>query len=82
MLMDKTQINFLQYCLEEKKSLSKDNVFIDWQDFFQFCFRHSIAGLVFAGLERADRRIPQQVFFEWFSVVEGIKRQNTIVEMV
>lgn len=70
---------YIQYALDEKKPLPANLNEWDWQDFFQFCCRHSIAGIVFAGLERANRRIPQQVFFEWYPVAESIKRQNTII---
>lgn len=70
---------YIQYAVDETKPRPANLNERDWQDFFQFCYRHGIAGLVFAGLERANRRIPQQVFFKWFPVVESIKRQNTIV---
>lgn len=70
---------FIQYALGEMAPLPANLNERDWQDFFHFCRRHAIAGIVFAGLERADRRIPRQVFFEWFSVVEIIRRQNAIV---
>lgn len=70
---------YIQYALDETKPLPANLSIEDWQDLFQFCYRHSIAGIVFAGLERADRRIPKQVFFEWFSDVESIKQQNAIV---
>lgn len=69
---------YIQYALDETKSFPANLSEGDWQDFFQFCYRHSIAGIVFAGLERADRRIPQQVFFEWFSIVESTKQQNVV----
>lgn len=70
---------YIRYALDETKPLPANFNDGDWLGFFQFCHRHSIAGVVFAGLERAGRRIPQQVFFEWFSTVESIKRQNAVV---
>lgn len=70
---------YIQYALDETKSFPANLSDRDWQEFFQFCYRHGIAGVVFAGLERVDIHIPQQVFFEWFSIVEIIKQQNAIV---
>ena len=44
----------------------------------QFCYRHSIMGVVFGALERCGKRIPQEVLFEWIGVVENLKRQNAM----
>ena len=70
---------YIQYALDEKKALPANLDKGDWQDFFHFCHRHSILGVVFEGIERADRPIPQQVLLEWFSFVESTKQQNEVV---
>ncbi|MBR4924278.1 MAG: nucleotidyltransferase family protein [Prevotella sp.] len=70
---------YIQYALDERKQLPANLNEEDWQDFFQFCYSHSILGVVFAGIERADRPIPQQVLLEWFSFVESTKQQNAVV---
>lgn len=70
---------FIRYALDETKPLPDNLSEGNWQNFFQFCYIHSILGVVFAGIERADRPIPQQVFLEWLSFVESIKQQNAVV---
>ena len=72
-------IDFIKYSLEESLQVPKSFERIDWSEFFVFCCRHSIAGIALNGLERANRKIPQQVLFEWIGVVEGIKQHNTTV---
>ncbi len=70
---------YIQYALDEKKALPANLDEGDWQAFFHFCYRHSILGGVFAGIERADRPIPKQLLLEWFSFVESTKQQNEVV---
>ena len=52
---------------------------IDWEDFYEFCHRHSIAGVVLGGIDRANIRIDQKVLFEWIALSEKIKRRNEIL---
>lgn len=71
--------HFIQYSLYENAGLPEDFDKIDWTEFQKFCHRQSIMGVVFDGLERANKKIPQQVLFEWISTVQSIKNQNVIV---
>lgn len=71
--------DFIKYALDEQKPLPVCFDLIDWREFMTFCLQHGILGVVYAGLERADRRIPQIVLFEWISYVESIKHQNQTV---
>lgn len=77
-MFDKSYIDFIQYSLNEASFLS-DYDRVDWRSFKQFCHLHGIIGLVYAGLERADRKIPKDVLFEWIGAVEKLKSQNRIV---
>ena len=70
---------FIKYSLDKTQPLPANLNEGDWQDFFQFCYSHSILGVVFAGIERANRPISQQVLLEWFSFVESTKQQNAVV---
>ena len=72
-------IHFIQYSLDENAGLPENFDKIDWAELQQFCHRQSIMGVVFGGLERANKKIPQQVLFEWISTVQSIKNQNAIV---
>lgn len=70
--------DFIQYSLDERKTLPATFDDINWQDFMEFCHRHSIMGVVFGGLEKSVRKIPQEVLFEWIGVVENLKNLNVI----
>lgn len=78
--MNQAYKDFIQYSLDENKSLSVSSETIDWQEFMKFCYQHSIIGIVFEGLERSNKRIPQKVLFEWISYVETIKKHNQTVD--
>ena len=52
---------------------------IDWVDFYVFCHRHSIEGIVLGGIDRANIRIDQKVLFEWIALSEKIRRRNEIL---
>lgn len=77
--MNQAYKDFIQYSLDETKPLPKSFDEIVWEDFNIFCYQHSILGVVYSGLERTNRRIPQHVLFEWISFVESIKQQNNVV---
>lgn len=72
-------IDFIQYSLDKKKSLTYSFELIDWHAFMKFCHQQGILGIVYEGLERANKRITTEVLFEWISYVESIKQQNLIV---
>jgi hypothetical protein len=77
--MKKEYKAFIQYSLDNKRPLPANLKESEWQDFFHFCYHHSILGVVFEGIERANRPIPQQVLLEWFSFVESTKQQNAAI---
>lgn len=74
--MEAAYKDFIQYSLNKDKSLPDSFDLIKWHDFMQFCYQQSILGVVFDGLNRANKRIPQEVLFEWISYIETIKQQN------
>ena len=77
--MNQANIDFIQYVLDRDRILPDTFGRIDWQDFMEFCHRHSILGIVFDGMERSGQRVPRQVLFEWISYVENIKRHNKVI---
>lgn len=52
---------------------------IDWEDFYEFCHRHSIAGVVLDGIDRANVRIDQKILLKWIALSESIRRRNEIL---
>lgn len=77
--MNQAYKDFIQFSLDQTKPLPKNFDEIDWEDFYFFCYQHSILGVVYSGLERIKKGIPQHVLFEWISFVESIKQQNNVV---
>lgn len=77
--MNKAYRDFIRFSLDNSLPLPDSCGNIEWQDFYKFCLCHSIHGVVFEGLERADVRPSQSILLEWIGSVEFIKRQNFIV---
>ena len=74
--MTPNYLDFLHYSLNDNEEIPLSFDEINWSDFLQFCYRQNILGVVYAGLERANKGIPQDVLFEWIGAVEEIKIQN------
>lgn len=77
--MNQAYKDFIQFSLDQTKPFPKSFDDIDWEEFYFFCYQHSILGVVYLGLERIKKGIPQHVLFEWISFVESIKQQNVVV---
>ena len=73
---EKTYLDFVRYALSDNATLLTSLASIDWMSFLEFCYRQSIQGVVFGGIERAGLTIPQDVLFEWISLVEVTKQTN------
>ena len=71
--------DIIRFSLAVNQSVSDCLAGIDWEDFYEFCHRHSISGVVLGGIDRANIRIDQKVLFEWISLSEKIKRRNEIL---
>ena len=76
--MKETYRDFIRFALDDIKSIPDNCDKIDWQDFFLFCERHGIMGIVFHGLERSNKKIPSEILYEWIGAVESIKSQNIV----
>lgn len=70
----------IRFAIGTEKRMPDNMENIDWQDFFDFCCRQSIAGLVFGGLERSGTKVPPQVLFKWLGIVNIIKNKNLSVD--
>ena len=72
--------DFIRYSIGNVSSFPDSINGIDWSDFYDFCLRQGIAGLVLDGLEHSGLKIPQDILFDWIGTVEAIKATNQIVE--
>lgn len=67
-------------------SLELEDTFCDvlsdkeWREIYKLCIKHSLAGIVFQGIERLPKdQVPQkELLFQWYGVVEKIKTLNKI----
>lgn len=75
----KPYLEFVGYSIGSLQDVPESAQGIDWADFFEFCLRQGIAGLVFDGIERSGLTIPQKVLFEWIGTVESIKATNLML---
>jgi hypothetical protein len=76
----KPYIDFIRYSIGSLSAVPDSSKEIEWAEFYAFCQRQGITGLVFAGLERSGLHIPQEVLFEWLSVAQTIQATNRIVD--
>lgn len=77
--MNRQYIDFIRFSLDICQSVPTRLDKIDWEDFYEFCHRHSISGVVLGGIDRANIRIDQKVIFEWIALSEKIRRRNEIL---
>ena len=76
-----TYIDFVKYSTRSLPFGNPDKANgIDWGDFYHFCLRQGIAGIVFEGLERSGLQVTQKVLFEWIGTVEHIKKSNRVID--
>lgn len=75
----KQYLEFIRYVIGSIPSVPESAEGMDWANFYRFCIRQSIAGLVFDGVERSGMKLPRNVLFEWLGVMENIKNSNQLV---
>ena len=74
--------SFLQFSLNPNKELDAGVKQSDWDDFYQFCQKQAILGIVFEGIKRCEREqldIPLTLLYEWISVSEQIRLRNQLL---
>lgn len=76
----KKYIEFIRYSIGERMSVPSNVDGIDWKDFYVFCLRQNVVGVVFDGLECSEIVIPEDDFYLWYITSEKIKNVNKIVD--
>lgn len=76
----KPYFDFIKFSIGNLPSVLENVGCIDWADFYSFCLKQGIAGLVFEGIENSSIKIPQNILFEWIGTVEKIKATNQLVD--
>ena len=75
-------IDFIKYCLAEEKTLPLSVREIDWKDFFGFCSKQAILGVVLEGMNQAVRdvlNVSTEILLEWIGTCEMIRHQNSVL---
>lgn len=75
----KPYLDFVRYSVNSNSKLPDSSKDIDWVDFYAFCIRQGIVGVVFGGLENSGIKLPQKEFFDWIGTAEAIKVSNQII---
>lgn len=73
---------FLRYCLDpDNVDMPGDAKSIDWRIMMLWAERQSIVGVLFNGIQKADKslKIPKEVLFEWIGYVNQIEGQNRLL---
>ena len=80
-MKEKDFIQFLQYSLDETRSLPENIKDFDWKDMITWAEQQAIVGVVFEGIKRADKAlfIPFNTLTGWIGYSQQIEMQNRIV---
>lgn len=80
-MKEKDFIQFLQYSLDETRSLPENIKDFDWKDMITWAEQQAIVGVVFEGIKRADKALcmPFNTLTGWIGYAQQIEMQNRIV---
>lgn len=72
------ELQFLRNCLGIFQPLPQ---FDDeqWESVYDFCFKQSLVGLGFYGIEGISQKPPKELLLQWFALSEQIKQRNILV---
>lgn len=79
--MNNTYISFLKYCLDICNPIPNEADRIDWNDMLVWAERQSIVGIVFEGIQRANKplNIPYEFLLKWIGNATLIENRNTLL---
>lgn len=80
MLTDNIYLKFIRFAIGSGSSVSDEYNDIDWESFYAFCVKQSVAGIVFKKIEEEKIQIHRDVVFEWYANAEFIKATNRNVD--
>ncbi len=77
----KEYILFLQYCLDDSKSLPESANAIDWIQMMAWAEQQAIVGVVYGGIKRAGKvlDIPFDALMEWIGYAQQLEVQNRLL---
>lgn len=70
--------NFLRCSLHNANEVPSGVESIDWEEFYVYCSKHGVLGIVLDNLDKLGLKLPQDIMLQWIMVVEGLKNQNRI----
>ena len=74
-------IKFLQYCLDESKSLPESARSIEWMQMMDWAEQQAIVGIIYGGIQRAGKALgmPFDALMEWVGYAQQIEMQNRLL---
>ena len=76
----KLALEVVRWVVKDENTILPNTDAIDWDELLSFCNRQGIIGLVFDKIKRSEIKMEQRQVFEWLSMSEMIKIQNTKVD--
>ena len=76
-----SHIDFLKFCLDDNKVFPVSANNIDWKKMLLWAKCQSIVGIIFEGIQRADKvlSIPYEVLMTWIGYGQQIEMQNWLL---
>ena len=80
-MKDNSYLQFLRYSLDEVQELPESAKSIDWKAMMAWAERQSIVGIIFGGIQKADKasEIPFEVLMKWIGDANLIENRNKLL---
>lgn len=74
-------LDFLQYSIDSASFETEHFSSMDWQGLYNFARKHSLQGVLFAGVEKISKKIniPRDMLLRWLGDSVSIKQRNRIL---
>lgn len=74
-----TYFSVVRYALNPEKGILTEVGTVDWDDFYEFCKRQAVLGVVFRGVKAMKDggvEVPRSLFLKWYSMSEKTRQKN------
>ena len=74
-----TYFSVVHYELNPEKGIPTEVGTVDWDDFYEFCKRQTVLGVVLRGVKAMKEggvEVPRKLFLKWYSMSEKTRQKN------
>jgi hypothetical protein len=77
-MKNETIFEFIRFAIDDSQTVFGNPDDLDWKMLFDFSKKQTIAGVLYAGVERLpkEKRPPKKILMNWYMLAEKIKKRN------